>query len=552
MLAMVESFQRTNPMQTLPIRTLVAGLAALLVAACGASSGSDAADPDASDVEIAGVDAAPEAADAGPEAADTAPEATVDPGVRLVDLGWRRGDLHMHTTYSDGTASVALTIAYAEYLEDPTFLAFHPEYEGNGLDFIAVTDHRTLDAPSDPAWASDRLVLVPGEELGGDGHANLFGIDAFVSHDPGNDGTTLADLQAALAEVHAQGGVFSPNHPLSEGDAWAWDLRGVDALEIWNSKWGFATKPITAEFLAAWEQGHGAASPMFRKAIEQPTQQTLRLYEAMLARGEHPGLVGGSDRHQILLNGFPTTWVLPTGPGVEGVVGGLRAGHTFVSRSPVSATLEVSVTVPSAALGAGGATTAHLGDAVTLPAGGADAVVTVRVGRASGGLLRLVKGAHVASDAELPTASLGQVVAELPVVGEDATLEAGPFAVKPGDWIYAIVLEPLYAPGLTAPQQAAVDALLDQVAGSSAEGYGALAQLFVDYLDLRLLAHAEDCDPAEWDATMLQCVPARVGDEIKPTFFIPDWLDRGLNAFQESDGTVTWSLGAIGSAVRFE
>jgi len=524
---------------------VLAALLALWIPGCGASSSEPVDTTDVfDDLEAREDDGLPPPSDAAPELADVPAEVTVDPGVRLRGDGWLRGDLHMHTTYSDGTASVALTIAYGEYLEDPTFLAFHPEYEGNGLDFLAITDHRTFDAPSDPGWASERLTLIPGEEFGGDGHANLFGIDAFVSHDPGNDGTTTADIDAAVAEVHGQGGAFSPNHPLSEGDAWAWDVRGVDAIELWNTKWGMATKPITTEFLAAWEATHGPASPMFRKAIEQPTQQTLRLYEAMLARGEHAAVVGGSDRHQILLNGFPTTWVLPTGPGVEGVVGGIRARHTFVSRSPVAATIEVSVDAAG--------TTARMGDAVSIPADGAQAVLTVRVGRATGGLLRLVKGGSVATDQALQAAPLGEVLLEATLEGDDATVVTEPVAVKPGDWIYPIVLQPLHAPGLTAEQQEAVDALLIQVAGSNAEGYGALAQLFVDYLDLRLLAHAEDCDPAAWDATMLQCVPAHVGDEIKPTFFIPDWLDRGLNAFQEADGSVRWSLGAIGSAVRFE
>ncbi len=526
-------------MRTFFLSSLGASLLVSLAVACGSSNDTpaevDAAAP--GDAEVSGVDAAP-------EAADVPAEAFVDPGLRLRDAGWLRGDLHMHTTYSDGTASVALTIAYAEYLEDPVFVAFHPEYDGNGLDFLSITDHRTFDAPSDPGWASDRLILVPGEEFGSDGHANLFGIDAVVSHDPGGDGTTLSDLEAALAEVHAQGGVFSPNHPLSEGDLWAWDLRGVDGLEIWNTKWGMATKPITAEFLADWEAGHGPASPWMRRAVEAPAQQGLRLYEAMLARGEVVALVGGSDRHQILLNGFPTTWVLPEGPGVEGVVGGIRARRTFVSRSPVAATLEVSVAV--------GGATAQMGASVPLSAGGAEAVVTVRAGRAAGGLIRVMKGSAVASDEALAGAPLGGVLFEAEVTSEDATVAFDPVAVLPGDWLYALVLEPLYAPGTTVEQQAAVDGLIEQVSGANAEGYGALAQLFLDYLDLRLMAHPDECDPAAWDASMLQCIPAHVGDELTPTFFIPDWIDRALNAFQEADGTVTWSLGAIGSPIVFE
>jgi hypothetical protein len=140
---------------------------------------------------------------------------------------------------------------------------------------------------------------------------------------------------------------------------------------------------------------------------------------------------------------------------------------------------------------------------------------------------------------------------EAPIGVDDVTVATEAVPVRPGDWVYALVLEPLHAPGLSAEQEQAVDQLIEQVQGSNAEGYGALAQLFLNYLDLALLVHPETCDPAAWDAMKLQCVPARVGDEIKPTFFIPDWLDRGLNAFQEADGTVAWALGAVSSAVVF-
>jgi len=53
-------------------------------------------------------------------------EDPVESGLRLRQEGWLRGDLHMHTMWSDGDDGAATTIAIAEYLEDPVFLDAHP------------------------------------------------------------------------------------------------------------------------------------------------------------------------------------------------------------------------------------------------------------------------------------------------------------------------------------------------------------------------------------------------------------------------------------------
>ncbi len=64
-----------------------------------------------------------------------------------------RGNLHAHTTYSDGVRSPAELIA---------------EYEALGYDFLAITDHEDLIGP--PYWRAfeqlaPRLLLFQGVEL---------------------------------------------------------------------------------------------------------------------------------------------------------------------------------------------------------------------------------------------------------------------------------------------------------------------------------------------------------------------------------------------------
>ncbi len=83
---------------------------------------------------------------------------------------WLRGDLHSHSTYSDGDSPPADVVAEAERL---------------GLDFFALTDHdgSMSGEPlhwSDPGYASDEVVLLYGMEwTTALGHANVWAASPF-------------------------------------------------------------------------------------------------------------------------------------------------------------------------------------------------------------------------------------------------------------------------------------------------------------------------------------------------------------------------------------
>src|SRR2546426_9624903 len=69
-------------------------------------------------------------------------------------MGWLRGNLHAHTTYSDGMKTPQELIA---------------EYEALGYDFLAITDHEDLIGSS--YWrALPRLRTRPLPFPGGEGH----------------------------------------------------------------------------------------------------------------------------------------------------------------------------------------------------------------------------------------------------------------------------------------------------------------------------------------------------------------------------------------------
>ena len=478
-------------------------------------------------------------------ARDSAPPAYEPPAqITTPADGWLRGDLHMHTEHSDGFDTVATVIDLAEWLEWPEFLEFHPEYVGSGLDFIALSDHRTVDQNSDPDFHSEMVIMVPSEEYGSSGHANTPGVTDFLDHDPDDDGVSVEDYQAGIDAAHAQGALFSPNHPFAPGIMFGWDVTGFDTIEVWNSGWLLASPPTTADDLANWEQNKGTtASAAYHRAVQAEglgaDGQTLTWYEALLSRGVHVGLVGGGDRHAIVLPGFPTTYVQAATSDVQGLVDGMRDRHTYVTRTPASAQVLGTITVGEQAY--------QWGDAVPLPATGAHVTVQLRVARAEGGLVRLVSGGFVDDDEALLDAPLGAVVAEEPIASPDHTLEYS-FSAAPGDWIYPIVLEPLFAPGISEEQQQIVLETAG-VAAQSGDDAIDIATAVVHLIDTDLLASPDDCDPEDWEPDMLQCSLADM-DGLS-SFFVPDMLDRAMNAWIEDGELTEHCMGAVASAVLF-
>ena len=266
--------------------------------------------------------------------------------------------------------------------------------------------------------------------------------------------------------------------------------------------------------------------------------QGLVWYEAQLARGVHVALVGGSDRHVLFPVGFPTTWVLADAADSDSVLDGIRARRTFVSRTPAAATVELIVTTPDGAYATGDKV--PVSESVTL---------AVRAGRADGGLLRVVTGKAVPSDEALVDAILEDQVVEVPIAGDDFTWEAT-LDVSAGDWVYAMVLEPLVAPGLPEELAERVPETAALAATSGVEDLDGLINIFLDYLDISTLLAPGDCDPILWEPTMLQCMVA--DDHGIATYYIPDWLNRTLYAWT-IDGAVTeYCVGAVASAIMFE
>ena len=137
-----------------------------------------------------------------------------------------RGNLHTHTTLSDGDATPFDVARW---------------YESHGYGFLAMTDHNLLSATDPAAGTSSGLLLVPGEEItmraqGLPVHVNALCTQGTPASIPGGTFERAIDaLEYAIAEVHAQGGVALVNHPNFDRALTTSDVEsapGEELLEI--------------------------------------------------------------------------------------------------------------------------------------------------------------------------------------------------------------------------------------------------------------------------------------------------------------------------------
>ena len=109
-----------------------------------------------------------------------------------------KADLHIHTRYGDGMATVPALLTYVQEL--------------TALDLLAVTEHDTLRAGAEArelhARGDYRFGVVCGEEVTTlDGHLIALFIDEPV--------VSFQRLEPTLAAIHRQGGIAIAPHPLS-------------------------------------------------------------------------------------------------------------------------------------------------------------------------------------------------------------------------------------------------------------------------------------------------------------------------------------------------
>ncbi len=196
------------------------------------------------------------------------------------------GNVHVHTTYSDGEASHQ-QVAEAALL--------------TGLDFVIFTDHNVRVAGIEGYYGDEErgyVLLLSGEEVHDRtrnpqcNHVLVFGVeDEMAPH--------AYSLPALLQDVDRLGGLTFMAHPDDLAVAWLgepaipWVDRYVDGftgLEIWNYMSCFK------EYLPDRKQ---ALRHIFRpeEIIIGPSPATLALWDDLLERGHRVVGIGAADAH---------------------------------------------------------------------------------------------------------------------------------------------------------------------------------------------------------------------------------------------------------------
>ncbi len=194
-------------------------------------------------------------------------------------------NLHMHTTYSDGSGTHA-DLGHAALK--------------TAVDVLIVTDHNILVQGANEYYrdGKKRVLLLACEEIHDQGrdpqknHLLVFGADRELAPLAGNP-------QALIDAVRLAGGISFIAHPVDpampafgETDiSWVdWDVTGFTGIELWN---GFSELKSVAK--GKWDAVVLAYFPEF--IPHGPLPETLRRWDELTAKGQRVVAVGGSDAH---------------------------------------------------------------------------------------------------------------------------------------------------------------------------------------------------------------------------------------------------------------
>jgi hypothetical protein len=224
----------------------------------------------------------------------------------MVDLVEIKGNMHMHTPYSDGEnwhADIAQAAIAA------------------GLDFIIVTDHNIWVDGLEGYYENEngRVLMLVGEEIHNvrrqpqASHLLVYGANTELAQH-------AADPQALIDAVRSAGGICFLAHPhenncrlFEHGNlGWHdWEIEGFTGLEIWNYMSSFVNRlsdrldnlPLQNGLLDKLTAVHTALNQ--EKFITFPEPATLALWDQLLAEGKTVTAVGNADAHGTPLSAGP-------------------------------------------------------------------------------------------------------------------------------------------------------------------------------------------------------------------------------------------------------
>lgn len=198
-----------------------------------------------------------------------------------IDDGYARasGVVHVHTTYSDGGGTPAEVVQAAR---------------AAGLDFVAITDHNTVEALPLEGYREGVLVLVGTEISTTKGHLLGLGIERQPKY------MFSREARDGLLDVRDLGGFSFAAHPMSPAPdfAWSgWEVGGPWGMEIINgdSAWRRAGRLRLATTVPLYYVNPTYA--MLR--LLRPVPETLERWDSLLAERDVVGILG-ADAHARL------------------------------------------------------------------------------------------------------------------------------------------------------------------------------------------------------------------------------------------------------------
>ena len=144
------------------------------------------------------------------------------------EKSWYKGNLHTHTTFSDGDTPPEGVIAW---------------YKEHGYDFLALTDHNHITPPADYRdFQGDEFLLISANEISDRLGKTSLHLLALNVHDPRlaptGGGTITEILQNNIRAIRKAGGVpvlAHPNFTWAFQDKEMLDLEDCRLFEVWNA-----------------------------------------------------------------------------------------------------------------------------------------------------------------------------------------------------------------------------------------------------------------------------------------------------------------------------
>ncbi len=197
-------------------------------------------------------------------------------------------NLHMHSTYSDGSGTYA-DIGRAALKA--------------GIDAVIVTDHNVLVNGLDQYYKNDTrcVLLMTGEEIhdpcreSQKNHLLVFGAGQELSQ-------YATHPQQLIDQAAALGGLTFIAHPFEvplpifgeEDISWVdWNVQGYTGIELWN---GFSE--FKSVIHSSLEAIFYAFFPQF--VARSPANATLQKWDELLTKGLRVVAIGGTDAHALL------------------------------------------------------------------------------------------------------------------------------------------------------------------------------------------------------------------------------------------------------------